>query len=148
MACRDFKDLLMAYLDGELEGEKKREFEKHLSACPECSSELEDFKRLKQITDEVTLAEPEDKIWQQYWGNVYNRVERTVGWILFSVSAILLLIYVSFKLIEQIIEDPTIGTLLKAGLLVLIAGLAVLFVSIVRERLYFWKTDRYKDVRR
>ncbi len=148
MACRDFKDLLMAYLDGELEDEKKQEFEKHLSGCSECSSELEDFKKLKQITDEVTLAEPEDKIWQQYWGNVYNRVERTVGWILFSVSAILLLIYAGFKLIEQIIEDPTIGTLLKAGLLVLIAGLAVLFVSIVRERLYFWKTDRYKDVRR
>lgn len=148
MVCRDFKDLLMAYLDGELEDEKKREFEKHLSSCSECSSELEDFKKLKQITDEVTLAEPEDKIWQQYWSNVYNRAERTVGWILFSVSAILLLIYAGFKLIEQIIDDPTIGTLLKAGLLVLIAGLAVLFVSIVRERLYFWKTDRYKDVRR
>jgi len=34
------------------------------------------------------------------------------------------------------------------GLLTLIAGLAILFVSILRERLYFWRRDRYKDVRR
>lgn len=148
MACREFKDLLMAYLDGELEDEKRSELEKHLSGCSQCRGEIEDFKKLKQITDEVRLAEPEDKIWQRYWGNIYNRTERTLGWILFSVSAILLLIYLGFKLIEQIIEDPTIGTLLKAGLLVLIVGLAIMLVSVIRERIYFWKKDRYKDVRR
>jgi hypothetical protein len=38
--------------------------------------------------------------------------------------------------------------MLKAGLLALIAGMAVLFVSVLRERLYFWKKDRYRDVRR
>jgi len=26
--------------------------------------------------------------------------------------------------------------------------LAILFVSVLRERLYFWGRDRYKDVRR
>jgi hypothetical protein len=38
--------------------------------------------------------------------------------------------------------------LLKAGLLVLIAGLAILLVSVSRERLYFWQKDRYRNVRR
>jgi len=27
-------------------------------------------------------------------------------------------------------------------------GLAILFVSVVRERIFFWSKDRYKDVRR
>ena len=32
--------------------------------------------------------------------------------------------------------------------LALVAGIAILFVSVLRERLFFWKRERYKDVRR
>jgi len=148
MTCRNYKDLMMAYLDNEIDDEQKRAFEEHLASCTQCTQELKEFEKLKQLTDSVTLAEPEDRIWQQYWGNVYNRVERSMGWILFSVAAILLTIYGGFKLIEEIIKDQTVGGLLKVALLVLIAGLAILFVSVLRERFYFWKKDRYRDVRR
>jgi len=41
-----------------------------------------------------------------------------------------------------------LGYLLKIALLALTAGLAILFVSVLRERLYFWSKDRYRDVRR
>ena len=148
MTCHNYKDLMMGYLDNELTDEQRRQFEEHLAGCPECAGELKEFRKLKAITDEVTLVEPEDRIWQDYWDGVYNRIERSVGWIVFSVAAILLTIYGGFKLIEDIIKDATIGMLLKAGLLALIVGLAVLFVSVLRERLYFWQRDRYKDVRR
>lgn len=148
MTCQNYKDLMMGYLDDELEDEQKRTFEAHLESCEECAGELKGFRKLKQITDGVTLTEPEDQIWEQYWASIYNRIERGLGWILFSVAAILLAVYGGFKAIEEIIRDPTIGLILKCGLLALIAGLAVLFVSVLRERLYFWKKDRYKDVRR
>ena len=148
MACEDYKDLIMGYLDNELEDEQRRAFEEHLAKCPECKGEVEEFRRLIDVTDEVVLAEPEDRIWQQYWSSIYNRIERGVGWILFSVAAILLLVYGGFKAIEEIIKDPTVGVILKAGLLTLIAGLAVLLVSVLRERLYLGKKDRYKNVRR
>jgi predicted anti-sigma-YlaC factor YlaD len=148
MTCRNYKDLMMAYLDNEIDDEQKRAFEEHLASCPQCTKELKEFQKLKQLTDSVTLTEPEDQIWQQYWGNVYNRVERGIGWILFSMAAILLAIYGGFELIENIIRDQTVGMLLKVALLVLITGLAILFVSVLRERIYFWKKDRYRDVRR
>lgn len=148
MTCRNYKDLMMGYLDNEIDDEQKRAFEEHLASCPQCTQELKEFQKLKQLTDGVTLVEPEDRIWQQYWGNVYNRVERSLGWILFSIAAILLAIYGGFELIENIIRDQTVGMLLKVALLVLIAGLAILFVSVLRERIYFWKKDRYRDVRR
>ena len=138
----------MGYLDQELEDEQKKAFEEHLAHCPECTNEMGEFRKLKQITDGVTLVEPEEQIWQQYWSNIYNRIERSVGWILFSISAILLVIYGGFKAIEEIIKDPTVDKILKVALLVLIAGTAILFISVLRERLYFWKKDRYKDVRR
>ncbi len=148
MTCHDYKDIMMGYLDNELNNEQRRQFQEHLTGCSECKDELKEFRKLKAITDEVTLAEPEDKIWQDYWSGVYNRIERSLGWIIFSVSAILLVIYGGFKLIEEIITDATVGILLKAGLLALIAGLAILLVSVFRERLHFWQKDRYRNVRR
>ncbi|MHC4173843.1 MAG: anti-sigma factor family protein [Planctomycetota bacterium] len=148
MTCDDHKDLLMGYLDNELSDEQRQRFEEHLAGCGECAGELEEFKKLKAITDEVTLVEPEDRMWQEYWGSIYNRIERGVGWIVFSIAGILLVIYGGFKIIEELIKDPDVETIFKIGLLALIVGLAILFVSVLRERIYFWKKDRYRDVRR
>lgn len=148
MTCRDYKDFMMGYLDNELDDAQRRAFEAHLASCSDCRKEIEEFTRLKQITDNVTLVEPEDRLWQQYWGGLYNRIERGIGWTVFSVAGILLLIYGGFTAIENVIQDPTVSTLLKVGLLALLAGLAILFVSVVRERIYFWSRDRYKEVRR
>jgi len=148
VACDEYKELMMGYLDNELNPEQRRRFEEHLAGCPECAGELEEFRKIKTITDEVALVEPEDRLWQTYWDNIYNRLERGAGWIVFSVAAILLIIYGGFKLIEQIVRDPTVGVLLKAGLLTLMAGLAILFVSVLRERVFFWHRDRYRNVRR
>ena len=148
MACDDHKDQLMGYLDNELSDDQRRRFEEHLAGCPDCARELDEFRRLKAITDEVDLVEPEDRIWQDYWSSIYNRIERGIGWIIFSVAGIALTIYGGFRAIEELIRDPKVATTLKIGLLALIVGLAILFVSILRERLYFWKRDRYKDVRR
>jgi hypothetical protein len=148
MACDEYKDLMMGYLDNELTHEQRTQFEEHIAAHPECAAEFEEFKKLQQITDSLSLAEPEDKIWDQYWSSTYNRIERGLGWIVFSAAAILLFIFGGFKLIEEIVTDPTIDIILKGGLLLLIVGLAILFMSILRERLFIQKKDRYKDVRR
>ena len=148
MACEDYKDLMMGYLDEELSTEQILRFEEHLTTCKQCSSQLQEFRQLKAITDQMTLIEPEDRLWQQYWDGIYNRVERGIGWIIFSVAAILLTIYGGFKAIEALITDPTVGLLLKAAMLALLVGLAILFVSVLRERIFFWTKDRYKDVRR
>ena len=148
MMCPDYKNLMMGYLDNELDEQQKKLFTDHLDQCPDCQQELAEFRDLKQLADEVALTEPQDQLWQQYWKNIYNRFERMIGWILVSVAAIILLIYGGFKLIEEIIKDPTIDIILKIGLVALIGGFAILFVSVLRERLYLRKKDPYKDIRR
>lgn len=148
MACREFKDLMMGYLDNELDDSQKQSFLDHIQKCPECSAELDDFKKLKKITDDVQFYEPEDKLWNQYWSSVYNRAERGIGWIIFSISSICLLIFAGFKCIEAIIKDPRYGMLLKIGLIALVVSVAILLVSVLRERLFFRNKERYKDVRR
>ena len=148
MTCREYKDVMMAYLDGELENDQIKTFQAHLKDCPECRQDLEQFTSLKEITDSVSLVEPEDRVWDQYWDKVYNRLERRMGWVFFSIAGILLGLFGGFKVVEAVVLDPGVGLMFKVCLVVLILGLSILFVSVLRERLYFWQRDRYKDVRR
>lgn len=148
MSCDRYKEMLMGYLDGELSAGERREIEKHLNECTECSEELGQFRKLKEITDDISLNEPEDRIFEQYWSCIYNRIERRLGWILLSVSGTILVIYLGFMAIEAIVEDKTISIVLKVGLLMFYASLVILFFSVLREKLHFRKKDRYKDVRR
>lgn len=148
MQCEDAGPLLMAILDGELDPEKQQDVEGHVETCPRCQAELEDLQRLKEQMSRVRLREPEPALWDHYWTQVYNRLERSVGWVLFSLGAIILLSIGGWSLIEEVISDPQIGLLLKVGLLATLAGLIVLLVSVARERLFFWRRERYREVER
>lgn len=148
MSNDKYKDLLMGYLDDEISEQERVELEKHLTECEDCTKELADFKDLKSITDDITLYQPEDEVFDEYWSSIYNRIERNAGWIILSVSGMVLLFYAGFKMVEEIIRDETLFWVFKAALLAFIAALSVLAVSILRERLNTRKKDRYKDVRR
>ena len=91
----------------------------------------------------IQFREPSDAELDRYWSNVYNRLERGLGWILFSLGAILLLCWGAFAAIEEMIQDPNVSMVIKIGVVALVAGLVVLFVSIARERLTMRKTDKY-----
>jgi predicted anti-sigma-YlaC factor YlaD len=148
MSCDKYKDLLMGYLDDEISDEERVELEKHLAECDECTKELADFKDLKSITDDIILYQPEDEVFDKYWSSVYNRIERNIGWIILSVSGMLILFYTGFMVIEDIVKDPTLSRVFKGALIAFVAALSILLVSVFRERLNTRKNDRYKDVRR
>ena len=148
MSCDKYKEMLMGYLDGELSESQAGEVAKHLNVCTRCSEELGQFRKLKEITDDISLSEPEDRIFDQYWSCVYNRIERRIGWIMLWVSGSILAIWLGFMAIEAIVKDHTIGIVLKGGLLMFYASLVILLVSVLREKLYLRKKNRYKDVRR
>ena len=148
MTCQDHHDLMMGYLDDELSPDQRKTFELHVQGCPECRTELAEFQNLKKLTESIQWTEPEDRIWQRYWDGVYNRIERGIGWILFSIGGMILCIYGGFKLIENVIREPGTSLVVKAALVALMIGLAILFVSILRERLFIRSRDRYQDVMR
>ncbi len=97
----------------------------------------------------MKYKEPSDEVWQRYWSKIYNKLERGLGWILISIGAIILLFYGGFKAVESLIKDPTLAVFLKVAILVLLAGIVILFVSVVRERIFTYKKDKYaKEVKR
>ncbi len=143
MSCEKFEPMVSGYLDGELTDEQRQGFEKHLETCQQCRDQLAEMRDLKESLAMMKFAEPSDAELERYWRGVYNRLERGLGWILFSVGAIILLCYGAFSLVETIVSDPKVALAVKIGVVALVFGIVILFVSLLRERLAVRKTDRY-----
>ena len=58
MNCNEIRDNLSLYIDDELNEEEKVLLEEHLKNCPECSKELEEYKRIIQMLNELPDEEP------------------------------------------------------------------------------------------
>jgi len=143
-----YKPLLMGYLDNELTEIEATRIEEHLKECSGCREELGEFRRLKEVTNNMRLVMPDDKYWEDYWSHVYNRLERRVGWILTSLGIILLLSYGLYKGIEELLFHSGIPLLIQIGVLALVVGLCTLLVSVMRERLFLSKSDKYERIKR
>jgi hypothetical protein len=142
------RQLLMAALDGELGDEEKRELAVYMEKYPDLERELNEFKKIREITMDMKFLPPPDSVWDKYWLGVYNRLERGIGWILFSIGAIILLAYGFYSLIEAILADVEIEWWLKIAIFSAVAGAVVLLVSVLREKIFLHKSERYKDIQR
>ncbi len=148
MADDAFKPLLMGYLDGELTELETLRMEGHLRDCAGCTAELEEFRKLKEVTQNMRVVMPDDKYWEIYWSNVYNRIERRVGWILLSLGSILLTSYGLYYVVARLLLQGDIPILVRLGVVALVVGLCTLVVSVLRERIFFSKSDKYERIKR
>ncbi|MFQ6109513.1 MAG: anti-sigma factor family protein [Candidatus Aminicenantales bacterium] len=146
MEHQRIKQLISAYYDRELDEGQRRELEKHLEECPECRKEFQEMGKFEEVMGKMELKKPPKEVWQVYWASVYNRLERRIGWILLSIGAMILIFFGGYKAVEGIIQDPTTPLLLKVGILALMVGVVVLLVSVIRERLFVRKRERYREV--
>ncbi len=138
--------LLTAYADGELDESERERVERMLADNPDFRRELDSIHELSRLTESVRLAEPEQEVWNMYWANVYNRLERGVGWILLSVGAIILLAYGAWHFVQDFLLDSSVPLLVRAGVCAATLGVIVLLVSVLRERLFIRGKERYKEI--
>jgi hypothetical protein len=148
MTCEEFRLLMTAQLDGELGPEDTLRLESHRRECPSCRKEMEVHRQLKAMTCQLHFRQPEEGAWQAYWANVYNRLERKIAWFFLIVGLSLLGGYSILFLFEILFLQQTIPWPLRAGCLLVLAGLFLLLLSVVRERFFLRKTDRYEGILR
>jgi hypothetical protein len=65
---------------------------------------------------------------------------------LVSIGAAVVLAYAAFQAITNLIADTTIPGVLKIGIAALLLGVAVLAVSVFREKWFARKSDTYRKV--
>lgn len=144
----EIKLKVMAYLDGELSELEMKEI-KQLIDDDEMHKEVYlSLKKVKEVTQEMKFVKLPEMYWDDYWEHVYNRIERGISWILISLGVIVVGSFLVWQFIETIMVDQKIHVVLKAGILILLAGVVVLIVSILREKLMVRKVDKYREVER
>ncbi len=140
--------LMMRALDGELGEADQAELQRLLRADPSLQIEWKRLNRLKEVTSTMALRSPPEEVWETYWTAIYPQLERGVGWVLLSLGAIVSLSYGLWKFAEELMADATVPTFVKWAILAAIVGGAVLFVSVIREKWFVYRSDPYKDVQR
>ncbi len=139
-------EMLAGYVDGELSDSERAEFEKELENNRQLQTELKEMQMIKDKTSLLTYDDLPDEVWQNYWESLYRKTERGLGWVFFSVGAIVLASFGMIQFFKDIFSDNAIPLYLKAAVVLLSVGLAILLVSVGRESLFAYKRDRYKEV--
>lgn len=140
--------LMMAVLDGEASTTECETLDRALAADPALKAEYDELVKLKELTMKQSPRDPGETLWHDYWGGVYRRLERGIGWILLSVGAIPVLAYVCWQMASHFFTDPSIALWLRLSGGAMGLGLIILFVSVLRETVFFHKRERYKDIER
>jgi hypothetical protein len=140
------KQLMMASIDGESTPEEEAELKQMLIQDRELAEEYQQLKNLKIMTSQTRIKEPPSELWDSYSQTLFVKLERGIGWILFTIGALVLLFYGAWLALSDLLTDPGIAWWLKASIVALVSGCIVLLVSLIRERIYMNKHERYKDV--
>ncbi|NKB88662.1 MAG: hypothetical protein GKS06_10620 [Acidobacteria bacterium] len=143
--CSEALVLLMGFIDGELAPEDIRRVEDHLAVCPSCRAEHAAYRRLGHAAD--ALATEEVRVSTEHaWERIYDRLTRSVGWVLLWVGLTLILGWTLWELGSEFLTDSEVPMVLRVGVGTFIGGLLLLTINFLRERLYRRKTERYDEV--
>ncbi len=140
--------LLSAYLDGELEPADLRRVEGHLAECGSCSEKMVGLRRLARVTQSLAIKEPPPEEWESFWHNLYNRSERSLGWLLLCLAVVVCGGYGLYHLALDLLQTDSLPWYIKGSIIVGCGGIMVLMISAIRERIYTRKRSRYDDVKR
>ncbi len=146
MSCDEMKILLSGLADNELDGQQKKDVEDHVVGCDSCRHEYSRLLKLKEVTSDMKYFDIPERLMEGYWQRIYRRVEWGLGWLFLSAGIIIMIAFAVWELMNGFFLDPTVPLFLKAGLALLLGGLIILLVSIIRERLFARKHDRYDEV--
>lgn len=135
---------MMAYLDGEMSKTARREFEAILEAHPEWRSEVEMFQSVLVETENLKYKPLPNDHWDGYWEEIDSELlGKPIGFVLIGFGLGLLLL-VGLVYLVSLLTSP----LLLVGFSILIAGIVLLYLSVLRGFIKEYKKDRYRRIKR
>jgi len=147
-SCPAFRDSIVRYVDGTASDEERAELEAHLRNCPICRDEVEGHTHIARTAHDMRFVDLPDDAWHDYWQNTYNRMERTIGWLLVVIGFIVVGVCALARFTQWLVTNETLGLIEKVGLSVLVLGLALVVLGVIRERIALRRFDRYWRIKR
>ncbi|NLV30921.1 MAG: hypothetical protein GXY47_07160 [Acidobacteria bacterium] len=144
MRDEEIQRLMMKMVDGIASPEEERAMAEAIRGDERWGAELRAFRKIREVTETMRLEDLPDSRWDRYWEDIYRRTERALGWVLLSVGLMAVLGYAAWEALSGFFADPGVSGILKIGISLALSGGIILLVSIVRERLFARKHERYE----
>ena len=84
--CRQISDLVFDYLNEKLTPAAKRDFEQHLSICPDCVSFISTYRKTVAVTGSVKVEQLPPKVRENILGFLRERIRRVSAFLIFLVA--------------------------------------------------------------
>ena len=135
-------ELLSGYIDGELTQQDRQRVEIHCDDCETCAKQRDELIALRSDMGKANLSEIGEDIWRERMNDATVTTSRGIGWFLFGGGILAATGFGLFAFVFSAQVSVTEKLLIGA----IYGGLALLFISVLRQRLIERKTDKYKDV--
>jgi anti-sigma factor RsiW len=138
------REMLSAYLDGELTQSEDQRVRIHLEDCTACAREYAALRTLQAAAQAVRFPEPPEEAMDELEQRLSVRGPRALGWIMIGLGALAWLLY---ALVMAVLHwrPPTFEEMAAAAIVI---GVLLLFGSVFRERLLQLPHDRYRRIKR
>lgn len=135
--------MLSGYLDGELTQAAAQKVRLHLEDCAECRRLYEEIETMRDATRTTPFVGPPDDLWDERPRGTLSRIARNVGWFLFGAGAMAALVMMLREIAVE--EGDWLGLLLFFSVF---GGMALVFLSVLIDRLKTRTTDKYREVKK
>jgi len=144
MNDEEIQTLMMKVVDGVASAGEEQALCQAIQGNEKWETELRAFRQIKEVTDGMRFKELPDSYWSGYWTNLYRRVERGLGWMLLSSGVVILLACAGAIGLSKFYSDPAVHIVIKIGVSLAGLGGIIMTVSVLRERLFARKHERYE----
>jgi anti-sigma factor RsiW len=133
--------LISGFMDNELTQAAEQRVRLHLEDCAHCRALHEELKTLREATMTTRFAQPADSEWDERPRSTISRASRGLGW---TLAVVWLVATICFGLWQMWIAPQSMfeRLLVFGG----ISAFALLFVSVLLDRIRAAKSDRYREV--
>ncbi|MGB9596396.1 MAG: anti-sigma factor family protein [Candidatus Poribacteria bacterium] len=77
MKCKKVKKMLSDYIDGNIGKTESLSINQHILECDSCRQELESFKKLFELIDNVSKVDyPPESTWKNFISDLHTRIEK------------------------------------------------------------------------
>ncbi|MFT5286940.1 MAG: hypothetical protein ACI8TQ_003115 [Planctomycetota bacterium] len=134
----------MAYVDGELGQQAAHEFERRLAGDSALALEVSELKALELIARQMAPPEPMDYEWDRLNKEPLQRASVGFGFALILIGTLGLSAWGCW----EIAQSTELSTPLKALMLSIVGGFALLFLTVLRGRMRTFPLDPYTQIKR
>jgi anti-sigma factor RsiW len=135
--------LISGHLDGELTQAAEQRVSVHIEDCAHCRGILADLQKIREATMSTEFARPDDDQWDERPRSAASFLARGTGWLMALVWLVGIIGYGLWQF-WQSSANLAERLLVFGGL----SALALLFCSVVLDRIASARTDPYREVER